>query len=123
MKGDLPFIPGSPNMAKNCLNKGPRTRDQLKDLKAFDRAGYNALVEDAETTLSSDLVAKKVIQVRPLQTATVTMPMDEAAQYVAIVAQYRMPDIRKRRLVTPSQTALANGIGLRALAYVSPATA
>lgn len=82
-------------MAKNCLNKGPRTRDQLKDLKAFDRAGYNALVEDAETTLSNDLVAKKEIHVRPQQNVTFTMPMDEQAQFVAVVAQYRTPDVRR----------------------------
>jgi type VI secretion system protein VasD len=68
---------------------------QLKDRKAFDKAGYNALVEDAEATLSDDLVAKKEIQVRPQQTVTFTMPMDEQAQYVAVVAQYRTPDVRK----------------------------
>ncbi|MFG6657411.1 type VI secretion system lipoprotein TssJ [Scandinavium sp. M-37] len=68
---------------------------QLKGRKAFDKAGYNALVEDAEATLSDDLVAKKEIQVRPQQSAIFTMPMDEQAQFVAIVAQYRTPDVRK----------------------------
>lgn len=68
---------------------------QLRDRKAFDKAGYNALVEDAEATLSNDLVAKKEIQVRPQQRATFTMPMDEQTQYVAVVAQYRTPDVRR----------------------------
>jgi type VI secretion system protein VasD len=68
---------------------------QLKDRKVFDKAGYNALVEDAAAILSDDLVEKKEIQVRPGQTVAFTMPMDEQAQYVAIVAQYRTPDIRK----------------------------
>ncbi len=68
---------------------------QLKDRKAFDKADYNALVDNAEATLSDDLVAKKEIQVRPEQTLTFTMPMDEQAQYVAVVAQYRTPDVRK----------------------------
>lgn len=68
---------------------------QLKDRKAFDKAGYNPLVEDAEATLSDDLVAKKEIQVRPQQTATFTMPMDEQTQFVAVVAQYRTPDVRR----------------------------
>lgn len=68
---------------------------QLKDRKAFDKAGYSALVEDAEASLSNDLVAKKEIQVRPQQSVTVTMPMDEQTQYVAVVAQYRIPDVRR----------------------------
>ncbi len=53
------------------------------------------LVENAEATLSNDLVAKKEIQVRPQQAVTFTMPMDEQAQYVAVVAQYRTPDVRR----------------------------
>lgn len=68
---------------------------ELKDRQAFDKADYSTLVSDAENTLSSDLVAKKIIQVRPQQTVRFTMPLDEQAQYVAIVAQYRTPDIRK----------------------------
>jgi type VI secretion system protein VasD len=68
---------------------------QLKDRKAFDKAGYNALEGDVEATLSDDLVIKKEIQVRPQQAVTFTMPMDEQAQYVAVVAQYRTPDVRR----------------------------
>jgi type VI secretion system protein VasD len=68
---------------------------QLKDCKAFDKADYNALVDSAEVALSDDLAAKKEIQVRPEQIINFTMPMDELAQYVAIVAQYRTPDVRR----------------------------
>ncbi|MCW1828741.1 type VI secretion system lipoprotein TssJ [Enterobacter asburiae] len=68
---------------------------QLKDRKTFDKADYNALVDSADVTLSEDIVAKKEIQVRPEQTINFTMPMDEQAQYVAVVAQYRTPDVRK----------------------------
>ncbi|WP_428943814.1 type VI secretion system lipoprotein TssJ [Pantoea sp. FN060301] len=67
----------------------------LKDRQVFDKADYTTLISDAEQTLSNDLVAKKIIQVRPQQTLGFTMPMDEEAQYVAIVAQYRTPDERK----------------------------
>lgn len=67
----------------------------LKDRQAFDKADYITLVSDAEKALSDELVAKKVINIRPQQTINFTMPMDEQAQYVAIVAQYRTPDIRK----------------------------
>lgn len=68
---------------------------QLKDRKTFDKADYNALVDSADVTLSEDIVAKKEIQVRPEQTVNFTMPIDEQAQYVAVVAQYRTPDVRK----------------------------
>ncbi|MCW1828079.1 type VI secretion system lipoprotein TssJ [Enterobacter asburiae] len=68
---------------------------QLKDRKAFDKADYNALVDSADVTLSEDIVAKKEIQARPGQIINFTMPMDEQALYVAIVAQYRTPDVRR----------------------------
>ncbi|ELN2578000.1 type VI secretion system lipoprotein TssJ [Enterobacter kobei] len=68
---------------------------QLKDRKVFDKSDYNALVDSADVTLSEDIVAKKEIQVRPEQIINFTMPMDELAQYVAIVAQYRTPDVRR----------------------------
>jgi len=67
----------------------------LKDRQIFDKADYNTLISDAEHALSADLMAKKEVQIRPQQTLEFTMPMDEQAQFVAIVAQYRTPDIRK----------------------------
>lgn len=67
----------------------------LKDRQPFDKADFNKLISDAEHVLSADLVAKKEVQIRPQQTVPFTMPMDEQAQFVAIVAQYRTPDIRK----------------------------
>lgn len=68
---------------------------QLKERKIFDNAGYSTLVDNAEAALSADLVATTEIQVRPQQRVSFTMPMNEQAQYVAIVAQYRSPDVRK----------------------------
>ncbi|MDH2067445.1 type VI secretion system lipoprotein TssJ [Pantoea sp. GD03673] len=67
----------------------------LKDRQAFDKADYNTLISDADHALSADLVAKKQVQIRPQQTVPFTMPMEEQAQFVAIVAQYRKPDFRK----------------------------
>lgn len=37
----------------------------LKDRQAFDKADYNTLISDAEHALSTDLVAKKKVQIRP----------------------------------------------------------
>lgn len=68
---------------------------QLKDRQAFDKADYAALQSDAGTVLSADLLAEKDVWIRPGTTVSLDMPMDEKAQYVALVAQFRTPDVRK----------------------------
>lgn len=68
---------------------------QLKDRQVFDKADYAALQSDADTVLGADLVAEKDVWVRPGNTVSLDMPMDEKAQYVALVAQFRSPDARK----------------------------
>lgn len=68
---------------------------QLKDRQAFDKADYAALESDADTVLGADRVAEKDVWVRPGNTVSLDMPMDEKAQYVALVAQFRSPDARK----------------------------
>ncbi|MFU0920971.1 type VI secretion system lipoprotein TssJ [Kluyvera sichuanensis] len=68
---------------------------QLKDRQTFDKADYAALQSDASTTLRADLLAEKDVQVRPGATVSLDMPLDEKAQYVALVAQFRTPDARK----------------------------
>lgn len=68
---------------------------QLKDRQAFDKADYAALQSGANTLLSADLLAEKDLWVRPGSTISLNMPLDEKAQYVAMVAQFRSPDARK----------------------------
>jgi len=68
---------------------------QLKDRQAFDKADYAALQSDAGATLSVDLLAEKDVWIRPGTTVSLDMPLDEKAQYVALVAQFRTPDVRK----------------------------
>lgn len=68
---------------------------QLKDRQAFDKADYAALQSDANTVLGADLVAEKDVWVRPGNTVSLDMLLDEKAQYVALVAQFRSPDARK----------------------------
>ncbi|WP_082324059.1 type VI secretion system lipoprotein TssJ, partial [Salmonella enterica] len=50
---------------------------------------------DANTVLGADLVAEKDVWVRPGNTVSLDMLLDEKAQYVALVAQFRSPDARK----------------------------
>lgn len=68
---------------------------QLKDRQAFDKADYAALQADAHSVLNADLLAEKDIYVRPGSTVSLDMPLDEKAQFVAVVAQFRSPDARK----------------------------
>lgn len=68
---------------------------QLTERQAFDKADYAALQSDADTLLSTDLVAVKAVWVRPGHTVSLNMPLDENAQYVALVAHFRSPDARK----------------------------
>lgn len=68
---------------------------QLKDRQAFDKADYAALQSGASVLLSADLLAEKDVWVRPGSSVSLNMPLDEKTQYVALVAQFRMPDVRK----------------------------
>ncbi|MBM1020215.1 type VI secretion system lipoprotein TssJ [Enterobacter sp. A11] len=68
---------------------------QLKDRQAFDKADYAALQSDAGAVLSADLLAERDMWIRPGTTVSLDMPLDEKAQYVALVAQFRTPDVRK----------------------------
>ena len=67
---------------------------QLKDRQTFDKADYTALQGNAADLLKGDLLAEKTVWVRPGSAVSLDMPMDENAQYVAIVAQFRSPDIQ-----------------------------
>ncbi|MFD3248009.1 type VI secretion system lipoprotein TssJ [Rahnella aquatilis] len=68
---------------------------QLKDRNAFDKADYTALLTDASNVLKADLLAEKDAWIRPGSNVSLDMPMDEKAQFVAIVAQLRNPDTRQ----------------------------
>lgn len=68
---------------------------QLKDRKAFDKADYPTLLANASDVLKADLLAEKDAWIRPGSNVSLDMPMDEKAQFVAIVAQFRTPDVQK----------------------------
>ena len=68
---------------------------QLKDIKTFDRSVYQQLLNDGETTLGEDLLATRDVVVKPGGDALLNMPMEEDAQYVAVVGLFRHPDTLK----------------------------
>ncbi|MGR7120018.1 type VI secretion system lipoprotein TssJ [Klebsiella aerogenes] len=66
---------------------------QLKDRKTFDKTVYQQLLKDGDTLLKSDLLATRDVVVKPGGDANLNMPMEEEAQYVAVVGLFRHPDM------------------------------
>lgn len=66
---------------------------QLKDRKTFDKAVYQQLLQDGESTLKADLLASRDVVVKPGGDANLNMPMEADAQFVAVVGLFRHPDM------------------------------
>lgn len=78
---------------------------QLKDRKAFDGADYKALSAGDGQVIKADLLAEKDIRLKPGEAVAVDMPMEDTAQYVAVVALFLSPDQTRNtwRVVIPRQ--------------------
>lgn len=68
---------------------------QLKDRKVFDKTVYQQLANDAESVLGADLLTSRSLVVKPGEDTGLDMPMDEQAQFVAVVGLFRAPDQTK----------------------------
>lgn len=65
---------------------------QLRDHKTFDKTVYQQLVKDADTLLGQDLLASRDVVLKPGSAASLDMPMEANAKFVAVVALFRHPD-------------------------------
>ncbi|KJQ34172.1 type VI secretion system lipoprotein TssJ [Enterobacter bugandensis] len=65
---------------------------QLKDRKIFDKTVYMQLLQDDSSILKDDMLASRDVVVKPGGDASLDMPMEEAAQFVAVVGLFRHPD-------------------------------
>ncbi|SQI26918.1 type VI secretion lipoprotein [Salmonella enterica subsp. arizonae] len=70
---------------------------QLRDRKAVDAADYQTLLRNADTVLKDDVLASKSLLVMPKGSVTLNMPMDEDAQFVAVVGLFNRPDQKDNR--------------------------
>lgn len=70
---------------------------QLKDRKAVDTADYQTLLRKADTVLKDDVLTSKALLVMPNGSVTLNMPMDEEAQFVAVVGLFNRPDMQDNR--------------------------
>lgn len=70
---------------------------QLKDRKGVDAADYQTLLRNADTVLKEDVLASKELLVMPNGSVSLNMPMEENAQFVAVVALFNRPDMKDNR--------------------------
>lgn len=69
---------------------------QLKDRKAFDKAVYQQLLTQGDDAPgAADFLASRSLVVKPGEDVSLDMPLDEKAQFVAVVALFRAPDMAK----------------------------
>jgi len=67
---------------------------QLKDRQAFDVADYQMLLNNASTVLQGDILASRSLLVMPKGSVSLNMPMDENAQFVAVVGLFNRPNLK-----------------------------
>ncbi|ELY5884985.1 type VI secretion system lipoprotein TssJ [Cronobacter sakazakii] len=70
---------------------------QLKDRKTLDAADYGSLLQNADTVLKDDLLASRELLIIPKGNVTLDMPMEENAQFVAVVGLFNHPDVKDNR--------------------------
>lgn len=76
---------------------------QLRDSSTLRQATYDRLVTAGASTLSADLLDEHVVVVKPGGGAQLSVPLHSEAQYVAVVALFRQPDLEQNtwRLILP----------------------
>lgn len=67
---------------------------QLKDRQKVDTADYQELLREADIVLKEEMVASKSLLVMPKGSMMLNMPMDEEAQYVAVIGLFNRPDMK-----------------------------
>lgn len=70
---------------------------QLKDRKVVDAADYQTLLHNTDAVLKEDVLTSKSLLVMPKGSVTLNMPMDEEAQFVAVVGLFNRPDFKDNR--------------------------
>ncbi|QCR36018.1 type VI secretion system lipoprotein TssJ [Nissabacter sp. SGAir0207] len=66
---------------------------QLQDRKTFDKALYQQLLNEGDTVLGSDLLARRDVVLKPGGDVLLDMPMEPGTTFVAIVGLFRHPDM------------------------------
>ena len=68
---------------------------QLKDRQTFDRLVYQQLLEEGDILLAADLLASRDVVIGPGGDASLNMPLEAEATFVAVVGLFRYPDTER----------------------------
>ncbi|ENE4832702.1 type VI secretion system lipoprotein TssJ [Klebsiella michiganensis] len=68
---------------------------QLSDRKTFDKRVYQQLVTESEEAAGDERLASRSLVVKPGADVSLDIPMDEKAQFIAVVGLFRAPDMVK----------------------------
>ncbi|MEI6928071.1 type VI secretion system lipoprotein TssJ, partial [Klebsiella pneumoniae] len=68
---------------------------QLKARQTFDRLVYQQLLEEGDILLAADLLASRDVVIGPGGDASLNMPLEAEATFVAIVGLFRHPDTQR----------------------------
>lgn len=66
---------------------------QLKDPQSFDAATYQQLLQEGEMVLKADLISSRDVILKPGEDASLDMPMEAEAQFVAVAGLFRQPNM------------------------------
>lgn len=64
----------------------------LRDGQAVQRASYDRLLDHSHEVLGADLLDERSLVITPDEGAQLSVPLDEGAQVIAVVALFRQPD-------------------------------
>ena len=70
---------------------------QLADVKQWQAAQYEQLLDDPESALSTDVLAEQSLVIKPGTQLPMNAPLHPDAHAIAIVAWVREPDLRAQR--------------------------
>ncbi len=68
---------------------------QLRASSSFEKATYDRLVTAGASALGADLLGEHVVVIKPGGGAQLSVPLHSEAQYVAVVALFRQPDLEQ----------------------------
>lgn len=69
---------------------------QLRERKTFDKTVYQQLLQEGDSLLGQELLASRDVVLKPGSAASLDMPMEADAKFVAVVALFRHPDSVKQ---------------------------
>ncbi|ENR5391641.1 type VI secretion system lipoprotein TssJ [Providencia rettgeri] len=66
---------------------------QLKNFESFIESDYSTLFAKDSQVLKSSLVTQKDLRIRPGESISLDMPLEEGAEFVAIAVMFHHPDL------------------------------